>query len=385
MKKMQVPFFRIYSDQDDVSSVTKVIKRGTYWATGPEIPEFEKRVGAFVRAKHAVAFNSGTSALHAILAAYKIGKGDEVIVPSFTFISTANAPLFVGAKPVFADIEEKTYGLDVEDVRSRITKRTKAIIPVHYAGCPCRDIKALSDLARKKGIYLIEDAAEALGAKVGKRPVGTFGDAGMFSFCQNKIITMGEGGIITTDDTKIFNKLKLFVSHGRVESGNYFTSEDYDYVDLGYNMRMPTILASLGLSQLKKINHVIKERQRVAQRYIQNLSGLKGSLGLPLPPRGFEHIYQMFTIRVFEGRKRRDALMEYLKERGVSNKIYFKPIHKTKYYKQIFPRVKLPITDALSDEVLSIPIFPDLKDRQIDSICDIIKEFFGRCGHGRKD
>jgi perosamine synthetase len=384
MKRPQIPFFKIFSDNDDVQSVAKVIRRGTYWATGPEIMDFEKKVANLVGTKYAVAFNSGTSALHAILVAYGIGKGDEVIVPSFSFISTANAPLFVGAKPVFADIEEHTYGLDVEDVKRRITKKTKVIIPVHYAGCPCRDIGALSALARKKGILLIEDAAEALGTSIRNKMVGTFGDAAMFSFCQNKVITMGEGGIITTNDKKIYDKLKLFVSHGRVEGSNYFTSEDYDYVDLGYNMRMPTILASLGLSQIKKIDRVIKERKRVAKRYLKNLEGLSGSLGLPVAPKGYDHIYQMFTIRVVDGQKRRDALMDFLKKNGVPNKIYFKPIHKTKYYSRIVPGIKLPMTERLSKEVLSIPIFPDLSNKDIDHISVTIGEFFKRYGHGRK-
>jgi len=378
MKRSQIPFFKIYADDDDVRSVTRVIKRGTYWATGPEIKEFERKVAGFVGADHAVAFNSGTSALHAILAAYGIGKGHEVIVPSFTFISTANAPLFVGAKPVFADIEEETYGIDVEDVKRRITKRTKAIIPVHYAGCPCHDIRALTALAKKKHILLIEDAAEALGARVGQKMVGTFGDAAMFSFCQNKVITMGEGGIITTNDKRIHDKLKLFVSHGRVEGSNYFTGEDYDYVDLGYNMRMPTILASLGLSQMNKIGRVIRERKRVAKRYLKNLGGLSGSLVLPVPPKGFDHIYQMFTLRVVKGRKCRDALMAYLKKKGVPNKIYFRPIHSTKYYSHKYPRIRLPTTDRLSNEVLSIPIFPDLSNRVVDDISDKILDFFRR-------
>ena len=204
-----IPLFRIYWDDEDIEAVTRVIERGSYWATGPEIKKFEEMVAEYVGRKYAVAFNSGTSALHSILLAYGIREGDEVIVPSFTFISTANAPLFVGAKPIFAEIEEETYGLDPEDVKERITKKTKVIMPIHYGGGPCGNIKELKEIAEDNKALLIEDAAESLGAKIGNEMVGSFGNAAMFSFCQNKVITTGEGGIIVTDEKEIYEKMKL--------------------------------------------------------------------------------------------------------------------------------------------------------------------------------
>ncbi|MCK5038573.1 MAG: DegT/DnrJ/EryC1/StrS family aminotransferase, partial [Thermoplasmata archaeon] len=245
-----IPLFKTYSDQDDVKAVADIIERGTYWADGPEIEMFEKAIAEYVGQKHAITFNNGTSALHALMLVCGIGPGDEVIVPSFTFISTANAPLFTGAIPVFADIEPVTYGLDPVDVVNRITDRTKAIIPVHYAGHPCQ-IGELKDIASDHGLLLLEDAAESMGSKFNGKMTGTFGDASMFSFCQNKVISTGEGGAIATNDEEMAEKLRLIKSHGRSGGSKYFTSSGPpDYISLGYNFRMPTICAALGLSQI---------------------------------------------------------------------------------------------------------------------------------------
>ena len=190
---MNIPLFKIYWDEDDVREVTSVIKNGMYWASGADIGEFENKVAEYVGVKNSVAVNSGTSALHVSLAAHGIGEGDEVIVPSFTFIATANAPLFVGARPVFAEIEETNYGLDPQDVETRITPNTKAIIAVHYGGSPCR-VQELKEVARRHNLVLIEDAAESLGAMADGKKIGSFGDSAILSFCAPKIIATGEGG-----------------------------------------------------------------------------------------------------------------------------------------------------------------------------------------------
>ena len=216
----KIPLFKIYWDKDDVKAVENAIKRGMSWAIGPEVTQFEQKLADYLKVKYCLTFNSGTSALHAALLAHGIGAGDEVIVPSFTFIATANAPLFVGAKPVFADIEEKTLGLDPADVEKKITPRTKAIIPIHYGGCPCL-IEELRDVARRHNLLLIEDAAEALGAGINGKKAGSIGDAGILSFCQTKTMTTGEGGAVTTGSPEIYEKLKLIRSHGRSESSDY--------------------------------------------------------------------------------------------------------------------------------------------------------------------
>ncbi len=373
--KFKIPLFKIYWDEEDVKAVTDVIRRGSYWATGPEIKEFEDKVAEFVGRKYAVAFNSGTSALHAILLAYGIGKGDEVVVPSFTFISTANAPLFVGAKPVFAEIEDKTYGLDPKSVKEKITKKTKAIMPIHYGGSPCLHIKELKEIAEDNNLLLIEDAAESLGAKIDHKMVGSFGDAAMFSFCQNKAITTGEGGVILTDSKEIYDKLKLISSHGRVEGANYFTSSgQVDYVTLGYNFRMPTMIAALGISQLKKVNKIAEMRRKNADYYTKNLEKIDG-IKPPASLSNFFHVYQMYTIQIEN--ILRDDLKNYLAEKGVSSKVYFDPVHLTKFYREnfSFKEGDLRVTEEISKKVLTLPMYPMLEKEEIDYVTDAIKQF----------
>ena len=370
----KIPLFKMYWDEEDLTSVTNVIKRGSYWATGPGIQEFEDGISEYVGTKHAVTFNSGTSALHALLLADDLKQGDEIIVPSFTFISTANAPLFVGAKPVFAEIEDRTYGLDPEDVKERITSKTKAIMPIHYGGCPCL-IRELKEIAEDYNLLLIEDAAESLGAKIKDKKVGTFVDSAMLSFCQNKVISTGEGGAIVTDLKEIYEKLKLIRSHGRLETQDYFSTTDYmDYVAMGYNFRMPTMIAALGSSQLKKADVIIEMRRDKAEYMTKKLSKIE-EITLPIPPPDYFHVYQMYAIKIDENL--RDDLMKYLSEKGIMTKVYFPPVHLTHFYrtKFVYKGGELPITEEVSNRVLSLPMYPTLTEKEIDYITEKIDNF----------
>jgi len=372
----EIPLFKIYWDKEDIEMINSVIKRGAYWTTGPNIEEFEKMISEYIGSKYCVVFNSGTSALHSILLAYDIKEGDEVIVPSFTFISTANAPLFVGAKPVFADIEEKTFGLDPEDVKEKITNKTKAIIPIHYGGCPCL-IRELKEIAEDHNLILIEDAAESFGANIKDKKVGTFGDSAMFSFCQNKIITTGEGGCIVTDSKEVYEKLKLIRSHGRQENSNYFTTSGYmGYVTLGYNFRMSDITAALGIAQVKKVNKIIEMRRKNAEYITKKLSKIKEII-LPDSPQDYFHVYQMYTIRIEKGRKIRDDLIKYLAEKGIATKVYFYPVHLTQFYKREFGYKggELPITEEMAKQVLTSPMYPALTKEEMDYIVETVNIF----------
>ncbi len=373
---INIPLFKIYEDDEDIGAITSVIKRGNNWANGNEILEFEEKISEYIGTEYALTFNSGTSAMHALLLANGISQGDEVIVPSFTFIATANAPLFVKAKPVFAEIEDKTYGLDPEDLKERITLKTKAIIPVHYAGCPCL-IKEIKEIAEDYNLFLFEDAAESFGGKVKNQMVGSFGDAGILSFCQNKIITTGEGGAIVTNSKELYEKLKLIRSHGRLETQDYFaSSENMDYVTLGYNFRMSTIAAALGISQIKKVNKIIEMRRNKAAYMTERLSQIEG-ISLPQTAHDFYHVYQMYSIRVDENI--RDSLIKYLSEKGISTKVYFPPIHLTKFYQNDFGYTlgQLPITEKLSNQFLSLPIFPTLTELEMDYIIEEIDNYLG--------
>ena len=374
----KIPLFKIYWDEKDVAEVTKAIKAGMNWATGPRVGKFEEMIANYVGMEYAVVFNSGTSALHAALLAHGIEPGNEVIVPSFTFIATANAPLFVRARPVFADIEETTYGLDPEDVERKITTKTKAIIPVHYGGCSCR-IKELKKIAEEHDLVLIEDAAQSLGAKVGDKKVGTFGDSAMFSFCAPKVITTGEGGAIVTNSGDIYNKLKLVRSHGRLDTQDYFSSAEYlDYVTLGYNFRMPNIIAALGITQLGKIDEIIKRRRGNAHYMGEKLSIVK-EIKIPFPPKDSFHIYQMYSIEVKNGRETRDKLAKYLNENGIMTKIYFEPIHQSHFYKnELGYKDKLPVTEEMALRILTLPMYPSIERKEIDYIADSIAAFFSK-------
>ena len=374
----KIPLFKMYWDEQDINEVSDVIKRGSYWSTGPEIKKLEENIAKYIGKKYALSFNSGTSALHALLIAYGSKKDNEVIVPSFTFIATANTVALTGAKPVFAEIEDQSYGLDAQDVSGRITKKTKAIMPVHYGGAPCRDTKELHKIAVENDLLFIEDAAESLGSKMNNKMVGSFGDAAMFSFCQNKIITAGEGGIIVTDDKKIFEKLKLLRSHGRLEDkkGYFSTTDELDYVQFGYNSRMSSMSAALANSQFKKIDKIIKTRREKAKYYTEQLSMIH-SIKLPIEPKNIHHIYQMYTIQLKDN-KQRDQLKNHLSKAGIMTKVYFEPIHLKTVYRKEFGCKKgdLPKTEEIAGKVLSLPIYPTLNNKEIDYICDRIKEVF---------
>jgi len=374
----RIPLFKIYWDQEDIEMVKEAISRGMSWAIGPNIDKFEEMLSQYVGMKYATVFNSGTSALHAVLLACGIGPGDEVIVPSFTFIATANAPLFVGARPVFADIEAKTYGLDPEDVERKITGKTKAIMPIHYGGMPCL-ITELKGIAERHNLLLIEDAAESLGATVEGKKVGGFGDAAILSFCSNKVVTTGEGGAVVTNSADIYEKLRLIRSHGRAETANYFSSTEYmDYVTLGYNFRMSDITAALGIAQLEKIDTLIDKRRRNADMLSARLSRIAG-IEAPRLPDNFSHVYQMYTIRVNEGKEIRDALSAYLAGQSIMTKVYFHPVHQAHFYRnKLGYKCDLPITESLAQQVLTLPMYPALTEHEIDSVAAQVAAFFSR-------
>ena len=370
---MNIPLFEIYNDENDVKLISEQIASGKFWAVGSKVDEFEQKIADYIGTKYALTLNSGTSALHAALLAHGIGKNDEVIVPSFTFIATANSPLFVGAKPVFADIEEETCGLNPESVEDKITKDTKAIIPVHYGGCPCK-IKELKDIAEDKDLIIIEDAAEAFGASIDGKNIGTFGDSNILSFCQNKIITTGEGGAVVTDSLEIYEKLKLIRSHGRLESGDYFSTVGlFDYIDLGFNWRMSNLTATLGISQIAKADKIIQMRKDNVNYLSKRIREENDEVEIPSVPNGYNHVYQLFSVFA----NKRDELIDYLSENGISSKIYFDPVHKSEFYKN---KLKyddvLPVTEKIYEKTITLPMFPTLTTEQMDYMAETIGKFY---------
>ncbi len=377
MKKVY-PLFDIYWDENDIEKVVNVIKRGSFWAIGPEIKEFEVKLTEYFNVEYAVTFNSGTSALHALLLAFDITSG-EVIVPSMSFISTANCVILAGAKPIFAEIEKKTLGLDADDVRKKITNKTRAIIPMHYGGKVCKNIEILNEIANDHKIILIEDNAESFGAKINNKFAGTIGHASMLSFCQNKIITTGEGGAILTNDEKIYKKLLLIRSHGRVEQPgtNYFSNiNEMDYIQIGYNYRIPTICGALGISQLEKIDKIIELRRKIGKFYDNNLSKIPQIQIFP-EIKDSRNVYQLYSV-LLKNPEKRNELQAYLLEKGIYTKVYFFPIHLKSFYREKFGYKKgdLPITEKLSDKIVTLPFSLRFKESDQDYIINCIRDFF---------
>ena len=372
----KIPLYKIYSDDEDINLITKIIRRGSAWAIGPEIEEFENAIKNYVGTDYCAVLNSGTSSLHATLLAFGLGAGDDILVPSFSFVSTANSVLFTNATPSFVDIEETTFGLNPKLISEKISASTKAIIPMDYGGQSCK-IDEINEVARDEKLLLIEDAAESLGASINNNKAGSFGDAAIFSFCGNKVLTTGEGGAVVTNTKEIIEKIKLIRSHGRFDKINYFeNTENSTYQDLGYNWRMSSITAALGISQLNKLDKIIKMRQKNAAFISSKLKKFPQII-TPISPDGYEHIYQMYTIRLATN-KMRDDLKNHLLAKRIFSKVYFEPIHLTPFYREKFNFKEgyLPVTEQISQQILTIPLFPNMTMEEKNYLVDSISEFF---------
>ena len=376
VESWKIPLYKIYSDDEDINLITKIIRRGSEWAIGPEIEEFENAIKNYVGVDYCAVLNSGTSSLHATLLAFGLGKGDEILVPSFSFVSTANSVLFTNATPSFVDIEETTFGLNPKLISGKISTSTKAILPMDYGGQSCK-IDEISKIARDEKLLLIEDAAESLGASINSNKVGSFSDAAIFSFCGNKVLTTGEGGAVVTNSKEVIQKIKLIRSHGRFDKMNYFEDpENPMYQDLGYNWRMSSITAALGISQLNKLDKIIKMRQKNAAFISSRLKKFPQII-IPISPDGYEHIYQMYTIRLPTSKIRND-LKNHLLAKRIFSKVYFDPIHLTPFYRKKFnfKEGDLPVTEKISQQILTIPLFPNMTMEEKNYLVDSISEFF---------
>ena len=368
-----IPLFEIDWNESDIQSVTDSITRGGYWAKGPYVDELEQRLEQYLNIDHALVVNSGTTALTAALRGSGVGEGDEVIVPSFTFIATANAVRLTGAEPVFADIETQTYGLSPSDVESKITDATAAILPVHCYGTSCR-IQELTQIAEDHGVLLIEDAAEVLGAEYQGKKLGTFGDAAALSFCQNKITPTGEGGAVVTDDEEIAKQVKLYRSHGRASEDYFESSGSGEYVAVGTNIRMSDMTAALGCSQLDRIDTLIERRQSVASTYAEYLSDVD-NVTPHQTLQGATHVYQLYTVELDTDVSRQN-IIQTLENNDIASKVYWDPpAHLTNYYSEYMSDIpKLPKTRDIAGRVLSLPMHPGLSEESIRRVTSTIDQ-----------
>ena len=373
--KWKIPLYKVDWDKEDVRTVTNVIKRGMEWAIGPEIEKFEQSLADYHDSKYCVVFNSGTSAGHAALLSLNLKPSSEIIVPSFTFIATANWPLMVGAKPIFSEIEEETLGMDPSYLNSIISKKTKVIMPIHYGGMPCKIIE-IKKFAEQHKLTLIEDSAESIGSTIGNKKAGSFGDMSILSFAGNKVLTTGEGGAVIVNSKKLYEKLKLIRSHGRQINSNYFhTTKTPNYISLGYNWRMSSMTAALGISQLRKLETLISKRRKNSI-YLSSKLKKCSEITLPLDYKNHKNVFQLYTIRI-RGKNLRNNLMKFLEKRGIMSKIFFEPVHLSKFYsKNMNKKISLPVTEKISQQVLTLPMYPSLTKNEINFISDTINEFF---------
>jgi len=361
-KKLHIPLSKVYMDDETVKAVSEVLNSGWY-ILGEKVREFEKRFAKFCGVKYAVCTSSGTAALFLSLHALNVMPADEVIVPSFSFIATASPILHVGAKPVFADIDLRTYTMNPEDVEKKISPHTKAIIPVHLYGHPS-DLDPLMEIAEKNNLFLIEDACQAHGAEYKKRKVGGIGRIAFFSFYPSKNMTVcGDGGIITTNSEEIAEKIKMLRDHGR--------KEKYVHKVIGYNLRFNEIQATIGIKQLEKLPNWNDARRKIAQVYNKALNNL---VDIPIEESWAKHVYHMYVVRT----KKRDELQEFLKRNGISTGIHYPiPIHRQPAIINILGRqTSLRNTELAAKMVLSLPIYPNLTTNEIEYICTKISEFF---------
>jgi perosamine synthetase len=357
---MKIPLSQPDITEAEIEAVTAVL-RSPRLSLGPKLEEFEHATAAYIGVPHAVAVNSGTSGLHLCIRALNIGEGDEVIVPSFTFIAAANAIRYERATPVFIDIEAATLNLDPEKIEAAITHRTRAIMAVHTFGVPA-DMDAILAIARRHNLFVIEDACEAIGAENKGRRAGSLGHAAVFAFYPNKQITTGEGGMIVTPDRALAAKLRALRNQGRYDSDNWLQHEE-----VGYNYRISEINCALGIEQLKRIEEILRKREAVAQAYQRELEGISQ---LTLPPIQLPHIrisWFVYVIRVNAGREQRDHLQSVLQNEGIGCARYFAPIHQQPSYKD-WNEEKLPVTEAEAARTLALPFFNNLSRLQIREI-----------------
>ena len=352
-----IPIARPQMGEEEKAGVWEAMAAGSL-AQGPRVRAFEEAFAEYVGTGHAVATSSGTTALHLALLGYGIGPGDEVITVPFTFIASANSILYTGARPVFVDIDERTFTIDTHLVEGAITPRTRAIMAVSLYGLPAPMV-AIEEIAARHGLAIIEDAAQAHGAAIGERKSGTWG-AGTFSFYPTKNMTTGEGGMVTTDDGELAERIRLLREHGM--------KVRYHHDVLGYNFRMTDLAAAIGLAQLPKLPGYNDRRRAIAARYDAELRGVI----TPSVPPGVTHAYHQYTIRVRE----RDAFAERLKEQGVGSAIYYPiPVHRQKPFLALgYGSESYPVTDRLTSEVLSIPVHPSLTDDEVATVIGAVNE-----------
>ena len=372
--KKSIPYGHQWIDNKDIQEVVKVLK--TDWITqGPKVEVFEKAVAKYCRVKYAVAVSSGTAALHTAYAVAGIDSGDEVITTPLTFAATSNAVIYCGGKPVFVDIQEDTLNIDFNKIERKITKKTKILAPVDFAGHPC-DYDKIKKIARKHHLLIIEDASHALGSKYKGKKVGGFADMTVLSFHPVKHITTGEGGMVLTNNKKFYEKLKIFRQHGVVKKpkkGKWY----YEIEKPGYNYRLTDFQCALGLSQLKKIDKFIKRRREIVVRYNKAFKNIKEII-IPTERDYVKSAYHIYIIQLVLDKLKvnRRRIFEKLQKEGLGVQIHYIPLHFQPFYKKEFGYKKgdFPVAEKYYQRAITIPLFPKMTDKEVNRVIKTVKK-----------
>lgn len=377
-----IPYGRQWIDEDDIQAVAEVL-RSDFLTTGPAVGEFEAALAVVTGAPYAVAIANGTAALHAAVAVAGIGPGDEIITSPITFAASANCALYVGATPVFADIDEKTYNIDPADVERKITPRTKAIIPVHYTGQPC-DMDRLGEIAKRHGLMLIADGAHAVGASYKGKAAGALADMTTYSFHPVKQVTTGEGGAIVTADKKTYEALLAFRSHGITRDPAKLLQNRgpwyYEQQLLGYNYRLTDFQAALGTSQLKKLPMFLQRRREYAQRYTEAFRDMAGVITPWQSPEG-DSAWHLYVLRLDIDRLNagRDAIFQELWDLGIGVNVHYIPVYWHPYYQQLgYKKGLCPVAEQVFESILTLPLFPGLSETDVERVIETVKVVVGK-------
>lgn len=364
---MSIPLARPWIGEEEVEPVVEVI-RSRWWVQGPRVADFEDAFAAVMGAEHAVAVNSGSSALLVAMAALGVGEGDEIISPDMTFVSTASAAMFLGARPVFVDIEPTYHGLDPERLETAITDRTRAIVPVHYAGHSA-EMAPILEIAERRGVPVLEDAAEShLARYEGKALTGRLGEIGIFSFTPSKPMTTGEGGMIVTDDAALAERCRRFRNFG--DHGKF------EWAEFGFNFRMAEVMAAIGLVQLTRLEECVLRRRRIGRRYSDAFAS-SAVIETPNERTAEDGNYQLYTILVREEEgASRDRLKDGLTERGIGNRVYYPAMHRQGVFAKYGPFDDADFPNALRFDrcALSLPIYPELTEEDQDVVITAVRD-----------
>ncbi len=369
---MRIPVSKPDITQKEIDAVMKVLQSNTL-SIGPKILEFEKNIADFIGTKHSIGVNSGTSGLHLLIKAMGVGEGDEVITTPFSFVSSTNCFLYEKAKPVFVDIDEKTFNINSDLIEDKITDKTKLLLPVDVFGQPV-NMKKIDNIAKKRDLKVIEDSCEAIGSEYDGTMAGSLGDAAVFAFYPNKQITTAEGGMIVTNDDGIADICRSLRSQGRPVTGTWLHHEQ-----MGYNYRLSELHSALGVAQLSRIDEIMKKREKVAQLYYHYLEDVDG-ITLPwIDPKVTNMSWFIYSITFNKGIDR-DKVMNFLNEKGIDSKPYFTPIHLQPYMRKMFgfKEGDFPVTERVGNYTLAVPFATTMEEWEVEEVCETLKAIIGK-------